>query len=451
MKNSGDLTHGPITTTLLKFTLPMMAGALLQQCYNIADTLIVGRCIGSGALAAVGSAYTLMTFLTSILLGLSMGSGTVFSLQFGGGRIDQLRRSIFVSFTFIGLTALGLTLVMFLTMDPVLRLLQTPQEIYGMMRTYLWVIYIGIPFTFLYNYGAALLRAVGDALTPLWFLAFSVVLNIVLDLVFILVFDWGIAGAAAATVVSQGVAALLLAAWILVRRPELRVRRSDAVFDRRTLGEIASFSSLTCVQQSVMNFGILMVQGLVNSFGTVVMAAFAAAVKIDSFAYMPVQEFGNAFSTFVAQNFGAERRERIRRGVLSALATAVAFSLLVSVLVFVFARPLMLIFVRPEEEDIIRVGVDYLHIEGMFYVGIAILFLLYGFYRAVRMPGMSVVLTVFSLGTRVALAYWLASTWLGVDGIWWSIPIGWALADVVGIVWYFRLESRKALWAVSVS
>ena len=451
MKNSGDLTHGPITTTLLKFTLPMMAGALLQQCYNIADTLIVGRCIGSGALAAVGSAYTLMTFLTSILLGLSMGSGTVFSLQFGGGRMDQLRRSIFVSFTFIGLTALGLTLVMFLTMDPVLRLLQTPQEIYGMMRTYLWVIYIGIPFTFLYNYGAALLRAVGDALTPLWFLAFSVVLNIVLDLVFILVFDWGIAGAAAATVVSQGVAALLLAAWILVRRPELRVRRSDAVFDRRTLGETASFSSLTCVQQSVMNFGILMVQGLVNSFGTVVMAAFAAAVKIDSFAYMPVQEFGNAFSTFVAQNFGAERRERIRRGVLSALATAVAFSLLVSVLVFVFARPLMLIFVRPEEEDIIRVGVDYLHIEGMFYVGIAILFLLYGFYRAVRMPGMSVVLTVFSLGTRVALAYWLASTWLGVDGIWWSIPIGWALADAVGIVWYFRLESRKALWAVSVS
>ena len=143
MKNSGDLTHGPITTTLLKFTLPMMAGALLQQCYNIADTLIVGRCIGSGALAAVGSAYTLMTFLTSILLGLSMGSGTVFSLQFGGGRIDQLRRSIFVSFTFIGLTALGLTLVMFLTMDPVLRLLQTPQEIYGMMRTYLWVITLG--------------------------------------------------------------------------------------------------------------------------------------------------------------------------------------------------------------------------------------------------------------------------------------------------------------------
>ena len=218
------------------------------------------------------------------------------------------------------------------------------------------------------------------------------------------------------------------------------MRRADAVFDRVTLHEITSFSFLTCVQQSVMNFGILLVQGLVNSFGTVVMAAFAAAVKIDSFAYMPVQEFGNAFSTFIAQNFGAQKHERIRRGVRSAFVTSVVFSLAVSVLVFVFARPLMLVFVRPEETEILRVGVEYLRIEGAFYPGIGILFLLYGYYRAVRMPGMSVVLTVLSLGVRVALSYWLASTFVGVSGIWWSIPIGWALADVVGIFCYYRMK-----------
>lgn len=440
----GDLTQGPITRTLLRFTLPMMAGALLQQCYNIADTLIVGRCIGSGALAAVGSAYALMTFLTSILLGLSLGSGTVFSLRFGAGDGAGLRRSVFVSFSFIGVVTVVLTVLMFLTLDPVLRLLQTPDDIYGMMRSYLWVIYIGIPFTFLYNYGAALLRAVGDAVTPLWFLAGSVVLNIGLDLLFILAFGWGIAGAAAATVVSQGLAAVCLAGFVWVRRPELRVRRADAVFDRGTLREIASFSSLTCVQQSVMNFGILLVQGLVNSFGTAVMAAFAAAVKIDSFAYMPVQEFGNAFSTFIAQNFGAGKRARIRQGVKSAFLTSVAFSLGVSVLVFAFARPLMLIFVRPEEAEILRVGVEYLRIEGAFYPGIGILFLLYGFYRAIRMPGMSVVLTVLSLGTRVVLSYGLAATPAGVSGIWWSIPIGWALADGVGILYYYRIKKRPA-------
>lgn len=214
-------------------------------------------------------------------------------------------------------------------------------------------------------------------------------------------------------------------------------------FDRTCLKEIASFSTLTCVQQSVMNLGILMVQGLVNSFGTAVMAAFAAAVKIDSFAYMPVQEFGNAFSTFIAQNFGAARYDRIHRGVRSAFVTTVVFSLLVSVLVFIFAKPLMLIFVRPDETEIIAVGVTYLRIEGAFYCGIGILFLLYGYYRAIRMPGMSVVLTVLSLGTRVVLSYWLASIpEIGVTGIWWSIPIGWLIADVVGI-WYYRYKKFR--------
>ena len=437
------MTVGGITSTLLRFTLPMMLGSLMQQCYNIADTLIVGRCIGPAALAAVGSAYALMVFLTSVLLGLAMGSGTVFSLQFGAGNFRGLRRSIYVSLVLIGCVTAGLTAAAFLLTDPILRLLQVPSEIYSMLRIYLLIIFGGIPLTFLYNFYAALLRAVGDSVTPLWFLGISVVLNIGLDLLFILVFDMGVGGAALATVIAQGVSAIGLMLYVLGRRPELRLRKEDMHFDRVSVKEIVSFSSLTCVQQSVMNFGILMVQGLVNSFGTAVMAAFAAAVKIDSFAYMPVQEFGNAFSTFVAQNFGAGKQARIRRGVRSAFVTSVLFSLAVSVAVFLLARPLMLIFVRAEETEIIRIGVQYLRIEGVFYFGIGILFLLYGYYRAIRMPGMSVVLTVLSLGTRVVLAYALAAIpSVGVTGIWWSIPIGWALADAVGIIYYFRLRQR---------
>ena len=440
---TGDLTVGGITSTLLRFTLPMMLGSLMQQCYNIADTLIVGRCIGPEALAAVGSAYALMVFLTSVLLGLAMGSGTVFSLQFGAGNFRGLRRSIYVSLVLIGCVTAGLTVAAFLLTDPILRLLQVPSEIYPMLRIYLLIIFGGIPLTFLYNFYAALLRAVGDSVTPLWFLGISVVLNIGLDLLFILVFDMGVGGAALATVIAQGVSAIGLMLYVLGRRPELRLRKEDMHFDRVSVKEIVSFSSLTCVQQSVMNFGILMVQGLVNSFGTAVMAAFAAAVKIDSFAYMPVQEFGNAFSTFVAQNFGAGKQARIRRGVRSAFVTSVLFSLAVSVAVFLLARPLMLIFVRAEETEIIRIGVQYLRIDGVFYFGIGILFLLYGYYRAIRMPGMSVVLTVLSLGTRVVLAYALAAIpSVGVTGIWWSIPIGWALADAVGIIYYFRLRQR---------
>lgn len=366
MLRKGDLTQGGITTTLLQFTLPMLAGSLLQQCYNIADTLIVGQCIGANALAAVGSAYTLMVFLISILLGLSMGSGTVFSLQYGAGDLSALRRSIYVSFLLIGTVTILLNVAVFLWLDPILRWLQVPYDIYSLMRNYLWIIFWGIVFTFLYNFYAALLRAVGDSVTPLWFLAVSVVLNIGLDLFLILVLDQGIEGAAVATVIAQGTAASGILLYTYKIRPELRLHREDMRFDRSSLREITSFSTLTCVQQSVMNFGILMVQGLVNSFGTVVMAAFAAAVKIDSFAYMPVQEFGNAFSTFIAQNFGARKGDRIRRGVRSAFLITIVFSLIISLLVFFFAKPLMLIFVRPDEAEILRIGTEYLRIEGVF-------------------------------------------------------------------------------------
>ena len=445
-----NLTEGGITGTLLRFTLPMMAGALLQQCYNIADTLIVGQFIGPAALAAVGSAYTLMVFLCSILLGLSLGSSTVFSQQYGRGDLPALRHSTYVAFVLILAITLVLNLVAFLALDPILRFLQVPAEVYPLMRDYLWIIFWGILFTFIYNFYAALLRAVGDSVTPLWFLSLSVVLNIGLDLFFILVLHWGIQGAAAATVIAQGAAALGIALYTHLKRPELRIRRCDLYFDRATLKEITAFSTLTCVQQSVMNLGILLVQGLVNSFGTVVMAAFAAAVKIDSFAYMPVQEFGNAFSTFVAQNFGARKRQRIRRGIRQALLITCLFSLTVSLLIFLFAEPLMLIFVKPEEQAIIQIGAQYLRIEGSFYALIGILFLLYGYYRSMRMPGMSVILTVLSLGTRVALSYILASLpSVGVIGIWWSIPIGWFIADLVGFV-YYRISSPRLYRAMEL-
>ena len=444
MPEKGNLTQGKITETLLRFTLPMIVGSLLQQCYNIADTLIVGQFIGAGALAAVGSAYTLMVFLISILLGLSMGSGTVFSLQYGAGRIKAMRRSIYMSVLLIGTVTLLLNAAAFIWIHPILRLLQIPQDIYTLMHHYLWIIFYGIPFTFIYNFYAALLRAIGDAVTPLWFLAVSVIINIGLDLCFILQWDLGIEGAAAATVIAQGIAALGIMGYTYLTHPELRLHREDIHFDRKCLKEITSFSTLTCIQQSVMNLGILMVQGLVNSFGTAVMAAFAAAVKIDSFAYMPVQEFGNAFSTFIAQNFGARRHDRIRKGVRSALITVLAFSLAVSAAVFLFAKPLMLIFIRPHETEILETGISYLRIEGTFYCGIGILFLLYGYYRAIRIPSMSVILTVISLGTRVALSYWLASIpSIGVTGIWWSIPIGWLIADLIGISYYKYRQKNK--------
>ena len=360
-----NLTEGNITGNLLKFAFPLMIGNLLQQCYNIADTLIVGCFLGADALAAVGSAYTLMVFLTSIILGLCMGSSAFFSMQFGAGNTERLKKSFFLAFVLIGMITLVLNFLVVWKLDLIIRLLQIPAEIRELIHYY-------------------------------------------------------------------------------VKFPHLRVEKRHMKWDTSILKEITGLSILTCMQQSIMNLGILMVQGLVNSFGTAVMAAFAAAVKIDSFAYMPVQDFGNAFSTFVAQNFGAGKKDRIHRGTRSAVTVSTVFCLVVSALVFIFAAPLMKIFIEASRPDIIKIGVGYLRIEGSFYFGIGIRFLLYGYYRAVSKPAMSVVLTVISLGTRVVLAYVLSAIpAVGVTGIWMSVPIGWILADATGILYMYKLEKNK--------
>ena len=440
-----DLTKGGVTASMMLFAGPLIAGNLLQQFYNVADTLIVGRVLGPDALAAVGSSYSIMVFVTSILLGLSMGSGILISMFFGAGRTEELRRSACMSFTFIG----GLTVVLevgcLLLLYPILQLMQTPDSILEETASYLRVIFIGMVFTFLYNYFASLLRSVGNSSVPLVFLAVAAVLNIGLDLFLVLVVPMGVAGAALATILSQGVSGVGLAVYTLVKMPELRPKKEDFTWDRNMAGKIAQYSLLTCAQQSVMNFGILMVQGLVNSFGVSVMAAFTAAVKIDSFAYMPVQDFGNAFSTFIAQNMGAKKTDRIRRGIRSAVISAVLFCVVISAVIWVWGGDLMTIFVSPEETEIIAIGVQYLHIEGACYFGIGCLFLLYGLYRGLGAPGISVVLTVISLGTRVALAYCLAPIpQIGLVGIWWAVPIGWFLADAVGFL-YYGLSFRKKM------
>lgn len=436
-----DLTHGSITKGLLLFALPMIAGNLLQQLYNIADTLIVGQALGRNALAAVGSAYTLMVFLTSIFLGLSMGAGALFSICLGRGDKKALRAAVAHAFSLIGAVTLVLNLSVYLLADPILRFLQMPHELYSSMRDYLLIIFGGLAATFLYNFFACLLRAVGNSVVSLWFLGISALLNIGLDLLFVPVLHFGVAGAAAATVIAQYVSGGGLTLYTILRCRELLPRREDLHFNGRILRELADLSLLTCAQQSAMNFGILLVQRLVDSFGPVIMAAFAAAVKIDSFAYLPVQDFGNAFSTFAAQNYGAGQTERLRQGFRTATAVSAAFSCAISAMVVLFARPLMRIFVQAGETEVLAAGVRYLRIEGAFYAGIGCLFLLYGFYRAVQRPGMSVVLTVISLGTRVALAYALAGP-VGEVGIWAAIPIGWFLADFVGYGYYFLRRQR---------
>lgn len=437
--NEINLTKGPITRSLILFSIPMILGNLLQQLYNIVDTLIVGRTIGATALSAVGSSYALMTLLTSIILGLCMGSGVVFAQYYGANENKKLLNSIYNAFIFIMLATVILNIIAYLLLPSIIIWLNIPSKAINMTRDYLLVIFSGILFVSVYNFFCAILRSLGNTFIPLVILAISAITNIILDLVFIIIFHMGVKGAALATVVSQILSAIFITVYFFKNMKEYWPNKKNRVFNKEIVGLILNNSVLTAIQQSIMNFGILMVQGLVNSFGYITSAAFAVGVKIDAFAYMPAQDFGNAFATYVAQNYGAQNKERIEKGYRNALLISSMFCIIVALIVNVLAVPLMKIFIS--KPSVIDIGVEYLHIEGTFYIGIGILFLLYALYRGLGKPFMSIVLTVISLGLRVLLAYVLSS-YIGQIGIWWSVPIGWAMADLFGIV-YFILRKKK--------
>ena len=432
-----NLTEGPILQKMVLFSLPMIAGNLLQQFYNLADTLIVGRFIGSDALASVGSSYTLMTFLNSVIIGLCMGSGACFSEDYGGKNGKQLKEDILHSFLFIFSVTILICILIYPLADVILHALRIPSKLYAMTRSYTLIVFSGILFVFFYNFNAYLFRSMGNSSTPLVWLAVSSLLNIVLDILFVTEFQMGVQGVALATVISQALSGIGITVHAFLRLNILHLQKTDLKWNSTRMKQIIISDCSTGIQQSVMNFGILMIQGLVNSFGLVIMAAFAAVVKIDTIAYMPAQEFGNAYSLFISQNYGADKQDRIRKGTAIAFRLSSLFCLSVSVLIFLYAGNLMKIFVSSSNTDIISAGISYLRIEGSMYIGIGILFLWYGYFRAIDLPQISLLLTIISLGTRVFLSYALSPVF-NVTIIWISIPIGWFLADLVGFCLFHR-------------
>lgn len=439
-----SLTEGKITKNLVLFSIPLILGNLLQTLYNTADSIIVGRFLGQEALAAVGSAYSLMTFISSILIGLTLGSGIVFSYLYGSEEKEKYKRAIALSFSFIFILSLLITATCYAFIDQILTFQQVPFEIREMMKEYLLVIFSGIIATFIFNFYSTVLRSLSESTVPLAAMAISAVMNVALDLYFVASLGWGIWGAAFATVISQYASAVFLLSYTLIKKKEARFGVKNLSFDRALLAEISRISIITSAQQSVMNFGILLVQGLVNSFGTVTMAAFSAGVKIDSFAYLLLQEFSNALSFFISQNMGAGKKDRVRKGILSAAVLISVFSLLSS---FVIVRNSQLFasFFISSNPSVTEICSRYLHLEGSFYILIGFLFMFYAIFRSLKMPSVSLVLTIISLGLRVILAYMLSKTALLSDGIWISIPLGWAIADAAGILFYISKGRKKAL------
>ena len=437
-RTGNGITEGTIWKQILLFFFPILFGTLFLTLYNTIDAIIVGQALGKEALAAVsGGTSTLTNLIIGFFTGVAGGATVVISQAYGAQDGEKVKKSLHTAICLSIVFSLVISIGGFLLTKPMLTIMATPKDIFPLAESYLRIYFLGSTGLIIFNMSSGILRAFGDSRHPLWFLVIGAILNIILDILFIAVFRRGVKGAAEATVISEYISGMGVAIYTLIVSKESRF--SFKHVDKKTIGEVSNFSFLTCLQQSVMNLGILMVQGRVNSFGPVVMAAFSTGVKIDAFAYMPLQDYVNAFSTFTAQNYGAEKKDRIKKGMSVAFITSLIFSLIISLLVFILSPSLMTIFVGVEELEIISVGTGYLRVEGAFYALIGFLFLFYGLYRGVGKPGMSFILTIISLGSRVLLSYTISGIpYIGVYGIWWSVPIGWLLADIVGALYYIK-------------
>lgn len=435
------MTTGSASKKILLFSFPIFLGNVFQQIYGLSDAFVVGRFLGTAPMASIGASSALIIFINSILIGLCMGSGILFSALYGSRCYEKLSSAISTSAIFILIMTCIISLLSALCLHPLLLLFQVPEEAMPLAKEYLLIILAGLPFMALYNIGAAVLRSIGDSKTPLIFLILASVINVAFDFILVLWIPMGVRGPALSTFAAQLLSGVPLCIYTIKKLDFLKLHLH---FEKAMFRSVAQYSIMTSLQQSIMNFGILLVQGLVNSFGVVAMAAFSAGVRIDAFGYMPAQDFGNAFATYVAQNKGARKEERIRKGFRSAILCTTAFCFVITVTVWAFAPQLIAIFL-PDDAAAIIVGAQYLRIEGAFYILIGYLFLYYALYRGLGHFRTSIVLTIISLGIRVCLSYLLVWLDLGLNSIWWSIPIGWAVADLAGYGRYRYLKRNKKI------
>lgn len=438
-----DMTKGEPSRIILKFFIPLFIGDLFQQLYSIIDAIVIGKFVGTDAFAAVGSSSAVTVFITSILLGLAMGSSAIFSQLYGGKQYDELKKAISTALIFLFCVSMLITVVTLVFLPEIISLYQMPKETAVYASDYLKYVFGGFVFVGMYNAFAFLLRAFGDSKTPLYFLVASCISNLLLDLLFIVAFHMGTAGAAIATLLTQGFAAVGCGIYTVKRMGFLQFKRKEFVFSTSAFKNIAVYSLLTALQQSISSFGMMLIQGLVNTFGTTVMAAFAACSKIDSVANSPLQDLGNAFSTYTAQNKGAGETKRIREGFRVTSRIIIVLSAVISIVAFVFAPNLITLFVNKDATEVIAVGVGYLRIVSVFYVLLGFIVMFYGFFRGLGEIKISILMTIVSQGLRLLLAYSFAPI-KGFSGVCWAIVIGWFLSDLLGFYMYKKVMAKKS-------
>ena len=433
-KGNTDLTEGKVWKVIVRFALPLLVGNLLQQFYNITDSIIVGQFLGKEALAAVSASFFIYYFIISLVIGVGSGTTVVISQLFGAKQYQkvQLAFSSFFIFMLVGGIILSIAGIIFA--EPVFRLTNTPEEVIPQAVAY-FRIYIGGTFLFVtFNSIISILRGVGESVRPMLFILITTVLNIAFDLLFILVFKWGIEGAARATVVSQGIGMCIALAYVNNTHPLLSIKKQDMLFDWKLFKESLKIGLPTSVQQCAIALGLIALLGIVNSFGTNTLTAYGAAGKIDTIITQAILTLSGALAAFCGQNIGAGRLDRVKKGVQFTMYTNIALGLLTFAAVYLFGNEMMRIFTK--DIDVVAIGKEYQLIIGGFFIVHGALNVYNGALRGAGDTLFPMITSLVCLWLiRIPLAYYLSS-WLGRNGIWWAIGISITIGLIVTFVYY---------------
>ncbi|CEO23798.1 drug/sodium antiporter [[Clostridium] sordellii] len=429
-----DLTVGKESKCIFNFALPMLIGSLFQQLYNTADSIIVGRFVGKSAMAAVSGANPIMFLLTSFLMGITLGFSILISQYYGSKNMEKVKSAIDTTYVFIFIASFFITFIGVFFSGKILEIMNTPSEIFDLSKGYLIIIFTGTLFSTGYNSICAILRGLGDSTNPLYFLIIATILNIILDIVFIIYFNMGVNGVALATIIAQAVAFIFSVLYLNRKHEVLKIKVRNLKYDLEIFKTGLKLGLPSAIQQTLFSIGNITLQSLVNSYGTSAMAAFGAGSKIETFISLPIMNLGSAVSTFVAQNIGANKVDRVKKGVKSSINMSLSISLFVIIIFFLFKENLIKLF--NTDPEVVSIGCRYLLTIGPFFFLIGTSFMLTSAIRGAGASMFAMISSMISLWIARIPASYLLSSFYGVNGIWIGIPIGWCVGLIVTGIYY---------------
>ena len=435
------MTEGSITRHLLAYALPLILGNFFQLTYNAVDSIIIGKFAGEGALAAVSASNPVITIVILGVSGISIGASVLMSRFYGAGDHDALRREVATTILFGAACSLAVFALGLCFAPQILRLMNVPADILPLAQRYLRVIFVGFLFTFQYNILAAALRSVGDSKTPVRFLAGASVLNATLDLVFVAGLRWGVTGAGLATVIAEGVSALLCAVYMQKHIPLLRLTRRDMRVDRALLRETVSSGSITALQQACQPIGKALIQSVINAQGVSMIAAFNAVGRVDDFACIPEQSISSSMMTCIAQNRGAGQSARVRETLRRGMQLEAVYGVCIAVAILLLKRPIMLLFAAQDSREMIDMGVSYLSLMALFYILPGMTNGIQGFFRGMGEMKTTLVATFIQISIRALVVYLLVPR-VGLSGAAWACAIGWSCMLIYTGWRYTRVAER---------